>query len=197
MNGAKTLLSAMWRGSDTHQIATLKDGRFSNNPVQSIEDALQKAKTLDASGHDVYFACAEFKSPDNRKASNASGAWGYWLDIDCGEEKALLGAGYATKIEASQALTAFLNQTDLPRSSYIVDSGNGLHVYFSADELIPAKEWRQAANNLKELAEKCCFLADPSRTSDIASVLRLPGTHNYKDPANPKVVRLVYPKEAS
>ena len=44
---------------------------------------------------------------------------------------------------------------------------------------------------MKDVLRAYGFRQDPSRTSDSASVLRPVGTHNRKDPANPKSVRLL------
>ncbi|MDP1657744.1 MAG: hypothetical protein Q8L73_00135 [Methylotenera sp.] len=194
MLGAEALLTAMWRGDSIHQIGTLKNGNFKNIPVKSIPDALQLATELSAKGFDVYFACGEYATPENRKASNALGAWGYWFDIDCGEAKAAKGLGYTTKKEANTSLLDFIKQTKLPYPDFIVDSGNGLHVYFCSDEFIPKSEWQAGARKLKALTKQYGLLADDTRTADIASVLRFPNTSNYKDPSSPKEVKVVYPK---
>lgn len=188
------LLSAMWRGDGIHQIATLKNGNFKNIPVKSIPDALKLAQDFTEDGFDVYFACAEFITYASRKANNALGAWGYWFDIDCGVEKAKNGVGYATKKEALTVLIKFIEQTKLPKPDFIVDSGNGLHVYFCSDVFIPTKDWKIGADKLKELAKHYGLLADPTRTADIASVLRFPNTKNYKDLTNPKQVKVLFPK---
>jgi hypothetical protein len=194
MVSAEKLLSGIWRGEGVHQIGTLKDGIFKNIPVKSLIEAEQKAKDFSAKGYEVYFACAEFETNDNRRASNAKGAWGYWFDIDCGKDKFEKGLGYPTKSAANAALISFLEQTKLANPDFIVDSGNGLHVYFFSDSFIPREQWQIGANKLKALTEYYKFIVDPSRTADIASVLRFPDTKNYKDPANPKSVRVVYPK---
>lgn len=57
------------------------------------------------------------------------------------------------------------------------------------DALVSKEDWRDHAMKLKVLAAKVGFLADPSRTADIASLLRVPGTSNHKyDPARPVVL---------
>ena len=184
----------MWRGDAIHQIATLKNGICKNIPVKSIPDALMLTEKLSLKGLDVYFACAEFKTANSRMADNALGAWGYWFDIDCGVEKAKKGAGYTTKKEAVTELIKFLEQTKLPKPDFIVDSGNGLHVYFCSNEFITTKEWKIGADKLKKLTKHYGLLADPTRTADIASVLRFPNTKNYKDITNPKQVKVLFPK---
>lgn len=91
-------------------------------------------------------------------------------------------------------MTAFIKQIQLPYPDFIVDSGNGLHVYFCSDEFLPAAEWKAGADKLKALTKQYGLLADDTRTADITSVLRVPNTKNYKDPSKPKMVKVVYPK---
>lgn len=190
------LLSSMWRGDAIHQIATLKNGNFKNIPVKSIPDALKLAEDFTEDGFDVYFACAEFITDASRKVNNALGAWGYWFDIDCGVEKAKNAAGYTTKKEANTAFLNFIKLTKLPYPDFVIDSGNGLHIYFCSDVFIPTAEWRIGADKLKALTKQYGLLADDTRTADIASVLRFPSTKNYKDLSNPKQVKVLYPKGA-
>ena len=71
-------------------------------PVVSVHDRLQSSSVNEAmelsrqASADVYFACAEYWTPDSRTASNAVGAYAYWMDLDCGSEKAASGKGCAT-----------------------------------------------------------------------------------------------------
>lgn len=195
MDSGEKLLTAMWRGNTVHQIATIKNGVFNNIPINSIPEAIKQAKDLTKAGFDVYFACAEFETTTSRKADNALGAWGYWFDIDCGEAKAAKGAGYTSKKEAYAALINFIKQTNFPTPDFIVDSGNGLHVYFCSEDFITVGEWKIGAGKLKGLAKHYGLLADPTRTADIASVLRFPNTRNYKDPTNPKEVKVKHPRD--
>jgi hypothetical protein len=194
MAGAQDLLNELW--GDTKdlvcQITSIKNGVAKNFSVVSIEAAIEKAVELDKQGHDVYHACAIYKTGDSRTAANTIGAFGFWFDIDCGLDKASKGKGYETKKKASQALGEFLTSTSLPAPTHIVDSGNGLHVYFICESLIPQTEWQKSARQLKALCKHLSFLADESRTSDIASILRFVGTHNRKDSVKCKPVKLLH-----
>ena len=186
------LLEAMWPSTDRfHQIGILdrQNKRFKNLPVKDAADAVAQALKLSSEGTEVYFACAEYLTPDSRVAANASGAWGFWMDIDCGEEKAAAGKGYATVEEAEDALTKFCQDAGLPGPTFIIHSGGGLHVYWVVDSVIPRDTWQSHAKKLKDLTKTCEFLADDSRTADIASVLRVPGTLNHKfSPPRPVVL---------
>lgn len=187
------LFMALWRSSDSfHQIGKLDRPTklFKNIPVTSVSEALEQATALSAAGIDAYLACAEYLTPDNRTAANVSGAYAFWMDIDCGQDKAAKGKGYQTEEEARQALAKFCSDTGLPSPTHIVSSGGGLHVYWVLDSLVPRESWQGIAKQLKSLTKILDFLADDTRTADIASVLRIPDTLNYKyDPPRPVILR--------
>jgi hypothetical protein len=160
-----------------------------HHPVHTVADASSIAYRISTEGIDAYFACAGFKSEASRKGDNAAGACCFWLDIDCGPDKAVKKRGYSTQKDALVALRKFCEDNRLPKPT-ILSSGNGLHCYWCLDTFIPAEEWRKLAKKLKKLIYRCGLLADPARTADIASVLRVPGTMNWKDPNNPKPVQI-------
>ncbi len=192
---AKLLLSALWRSPGScYQIGTLdkqQRARFRNIPVSAVSEAGRLTFELSANGQDAYFACAGYKNASNRTAENAVGAWAFWLDIDCGEDKAAKGKGYRTVGEALKAVQKFCDVAGLPFPTHVVCSGGGLHVYWALDNCLEKVVWQEYAKKLKVIADEHGFLADPARTADIASVLRIPGTLNYKyDP--PRPVHLVY-----
>ena len=187
------LLKPLWASSDLHhQIGILdrKTNRFINIPVKSITDALSQINKSD--DHlDFYFACAEYKTADNRKADNVEGARGVWLDFDCGEDKDTDNKGYLTKEMVQAAINSFCIKFKLDKPTHIVDSGNGLHVYWLFDNIVYREKWQKAAKKLKALTIADNLKVDGSRTADIASVLRIPGTMNNKS-TTPKPVRLIY-----
>jgi hypothetical protein len=117
------------------------------------------------------------------------------MDCDCGEEKAAGGKGYLTVDDALLALKQFCIDTGLPGPTHIVESGSGLHVYWVLGGQVKREIWQANAGKLKALTRACGLLADGSRTADIASLLRIPGTLNYKyDP--PRPVSLKYASDA-
>ncbi len=180
---ALQLLTAMWRSDKSAHFISIhdqKNGGFRNQSVSDIATAIEQAKEYSRKGFDVYFACSEYKTTENRKKENVAGANGFWLDIDCGEDKASAGKGYRTIAEAEQALNSFCEKANLPFPTHIVLSGRGLHVYWVLAERLGRLLWAVAATKLKELTVAEGLLADPSRTSDEASVMRLPGTNNHK-----------------
>lgn len=119
-----------------------------------------------------------------RKQDNMLAAKAVFFDLDVGA-----GAGkYPTQQDAFRGLATFLVQTKLPQPT-LVSSGGGIHVYWHFDAAIPTAEWREIAWHMRQLAEGLKLLVDPTRTIDSTSVLRVPGTFNWKDRNNPREVK--------
>ena len=155
-----------------------------NKPVQkffpTLDAAIEVAKQLQANGFDSYYALATFVEGTSRKTTNAKLLKAFWLDLDCGA-----GKDYLTQPEAIQALKTFCKTTGLSRPM-LVNSGRGIHAYWALEEGITADVWLPVAQALKELCVKHNIHADPSCTADVARVLRVPNTLNFKDePPNP------------
>ncbi len=171
------------------------NGVWSDTRIESDDEALREIDRRVALGGDVYMSCAVFSNVHGRKAENATSARAFWLDLDCGTGKAADGKGYASKKDAKNDLIKFSKKIGVPAPT-IIDSGNGLHVYWHLDRAVPAAVWKAVAHKLKLLTRKHRLLADDSCTADLARVLRVPGTYNHKDPANPKLVKIKYIAES-
>lgn len=173
-----------------------RGGYWKHTPTHTIEQLTPELKHLSSQGQDAYFALASFEQahyqdPETGKTrwrtqENAICARAAWLDLDVGESK-----GYATQKAALVALRDFVRDCELPGPTHIVSSGNGIHVYWAFTKDVPKALWEQFARYFKALTEFKGLLADPTRTADIASVLRPIGTQNFKDPDNPKDVVLL------
>jgi len=189
---ALSLLRTLWRSRDrVHFVCTLDKatGKFRNVPVKSLEEAVSFASAYSAAGLDTYFAFAEYATADSRKSDNASGDWTFIVDIDVGPDKVTSGNGYATIEEAVAALYAFCGKVDLTEPNVVINSGTGIHGYFVLDSFLNREQWLLYAAKLKVLMKACGLRADPSRTADIAGVLRVPGTLNHKySPPRPVTV---------
>ena len=169
-------------------------------PCNSVAQLAAKLQEIDAGGQDAYFACASYAQDsyigsDGKKhyrtAENAQSARSFWLDIDCGADKAQKGEGYIDPKDATAALIAFCKAHKLPIPMVIL-SGGGLHCYWVLTDDIAKDAWLPVARKLKELTARgpVPLLADPSRTSDIASILRPVGTTNRKPERNGAKVQL-------
>lgn len=151
-----------------------KDKVARNHFCHSIEDLAAQILASDASGVDTYFACASYTTDRNRRAANVAYLKSFFIDVDAGE-----GKPYATADEAIQACDAFALRLAIPIPG-IIRSGGGVHAYWPLDRTLSREEWLPLAQRLKLLAHTHGFHCDPSRTADAASILRPPGTKNYK-----------------
>ena len=132
---------------------------------------------------DTWFAPSIFKSA-SRKAENVVSSRAFYLDIDCKE------GTYEGITEAAAAVLDFADRLGLS-SPCVVRSGNGIHCYWILTRHINTQKWLQVAKALQLACADLGLQADHSVTKDIARILRVPGTFNYKDPKNPKPVELL------
>ena len=122
-----------------------RSGRFNNVPIRNDLPVVQLATRLAGERSDIYLAVAEFKNDAGRTQSNAVGAFAFWADIDCGEEKAAQGKGYATIDLALAAVDTFRVQTGLPKPNFIINSptkvtaGNAEKIKRALDKLDEVK----------------------------------------------------------
>lgn len=153
---------------------------------------------------DTYFAVLSLRDEriwSDTKIDYKTGAKGAWavrtqhnmlaakaafFDLDVGAEE----GKYAAQRDALAGLLAFLQTTKLPMPS-LLSSGGGVHVYWHFAESTPVAEWRTIAWHMRKLAEHHKLLVDPTRTIDSTSVLRVPGSFNWKDRNNPRAVRVL------
>ena len=102
--------------------------------------------------------------------------------------------GYASKKEAALALDNFLDKTGFNKlgNPWVVDSGGGLHAYWPLVDSLPATIWQPLAENLKQLCKQEGFKIDDTVTADLARILRVPETTNYKKKyTTPRPVRIL------
>jgi hypothetical protein len=167
-----------------------QDGRKYNEFASTISELWAIIKVADDAGHTVYHACANFREARHnskgtpsaprqygRTKLNARSAQALWLDVDAGPKKP-----YRDADEAWTAVKQFCKVAGLPLPLE-ARSGAGLHLYWPLEDLLPRTEWERYAAGLKVLCIKHGLQADHSRTTDISSVLRPPGTHHRKGEA--------------
>ena len=147
----------------------------------SIEKAVHAAQELDTRGYDAYFALATFEEPNSRKVTNVRYLKSLFLDLDCGPSK-----DYVNQGNAITALRKFCEEAELPKPT-VINSGRGIHAYWTLSEQVPLDDWLPVAEKLKKLCVDNNLLADPAVTADAARVLRMPTTHNHKDDPPPEV----------
>ncbi len=191
----EAFLRSILPGQGIVALAELKPNKSSgklfwyHHKYANTADAAVAAVAFDAGGRTVYHACSTFKEDLNkgfRTQDNAGWQKAFWVDADV---EAGNPAKYGSKKEALQDVLRVCKELRLPAPT-VVDSGGGLHLYWSLTEDVTTSVWTPLARQFKDRLSTLGFKQDPSRTADSASVLRPAGTHNRKtDPARP--VRVV------
>lgn len=165
--------------------------KYTQSKLESLDALAAYVDSRRKQRHNVYFATGVYDG-DKREARSTALKKALYLDIDTGK-----GKDYDTKKQAAKAFEEFRVATGFVRPSIIVDSGNGLHYYWVLRKPISLDQWVILADTLKSLCKSYGLHSDNKVTTDAARILRVPGTVNYKDPANPKEAKILraYPEE--
>lgn len=138
--------------------------------IPSIPDAVKVAQRLSQHKTNVYFAVGTYGA--DRKAASAVAKRCLFIDLD--------GKAFGSKQDMLKELGAFCRTTGFPGPSIYVDSGGGIHAYWTFDRDLPVAAWRALAEKLKAKCIETGFKIDPTVTADAARILRMPGTLNHK-----------------
>lgn len=158
------------------------------SPKQVMYDTIEElfagiAHNQMQGGKNIYFAVASFNNKLSRKQANAMAVKSLFLDIDCGP-----GKPYATKREGLQALGKYVTDVGMPMPT-IVDSGNGVHVYWVFTEEMDVSDWLVLASAFKRSIQHNNFQVDRTVPADSARVLRPIGTKNLKGGGTVKLLK--------
>jgi hypothetical protein len=135
----------------------------------------------------VYFACSTYlprphdpaTGKNHRAQKYVAKVRSFWVDLDVGPSRPGKPPKYPTQKAAAAAILGFATKLGLPLPM-LVNSGWGVHAYWSMTADMAPHVWKTTAEALKRALAAEGILSDPSRTADEASVLRAPGTHNRK-----------------
>lgn len=167
------------------RLAPKKGAGFEHDIYENVEQLCAAIENVDYSKQNFYFAVSSFNQRTVfergknrfRTQSNAKLTKCIILDIDIKNED-----GYFTDKETAwPAIHTLTTQLNLP-DPIIVDSGYGYHVYWPMLAGVSSKEWQAVAKLFYQAVSilEPRIVADASRVSDSASVLRIPGTLNLK-----------------
>jgi hypothetical protein len=157
--------------------------------TRDLDELVEIAWFYTKKDRNVYFGCGSQRAAavsehggkwakSIRAANNMVSYKSIWLDLDCGPTK-----DYPDRPTALKALIDFCDIAELPYPNQLVNSGNGLHVYWVTDLPLPVATWSMFANALDVATRKHGLKCDNQCTIDAARILRVPGTLNHK--ANP------------
>lgn len=167
--------------------AYMSNGKIKQKTFKSQHAVVDFCELNQMNATDCWFAVASYKqgwhevttaTGTRTKLRTQNNAWyakALWLDIDVGDDK-----DYKTRQEASHALAGFIRELGLPRPWVVGSGATGMHLYFAFDEEVEKEQWQYLADRLKQACKEKGIKADPSRTADVASILRCPLTWNMK-----------------
>jgi len=180
------LLNTVLPSEGYYCVAGLGGGRPMRQSFhETREEVDAKVLELLEDGRDVYFALARFETAEERKKHNVKFLRAFWVDIDCGEAKAVVDEktgrpdGYIDQATAIQELVKFCELVGLP-IPLLVNSGRGIHAYWPLDRDVTRAEWEPVGKRLAQLCETHKFYVDRN-VFEVARILRIPGTLNFKD----------------
>ena len=129
----------------------------------------------------------------SKEASNVAASRAFYVDLDVhrpGDKKKPGETCFATRQDAAQWLSGFITATKIPKPSSVVDSGYGYHPYWLVDDPLKPADWLVIAHALRAAMMANGYIGDAGITTDIARILRTPGTVNLKVPSDPKTVAI-------
>jgi len=188
------LLTAIQPSEGWYAVIGIRGGSVKQEFAENKEQVQSIVEKFISNNRDVYFGVAKYKTDKNRTKDNVLGLKSFWIDIDCGEDKASVDEetgrpkGYVSQADGVEALKQFCKVTKLPRP-IIVNSGRGIHAYWPITTTIPREQWEPVAKKLRDLCIANNFYIDPS-VFEVARILRIPGTYNFKDNP-PKLVEVL------
>lgn len=163
--------------------------------VATREEADDLIEQFVEAGRNVFFGVAKYKTGDNRKKENVLGLKAFWLDVDCGPDKAEPNPktgrpdGYVDQKAGLEALRSFCKTIGLPTPT-LVNSGGGIHAYWPLEETVSRRDWEPVAERFKEVCRTQNFYVDPA-VFEVARILRVPGTFNFKE-EEPRPVEFIH-----
>lgn len=182
---ARQFLSHVLPTSGPYCIATPTPQGWRHKTFDSIAQAAFFAEEL-AETSDTYMAVCSLKErrvlgADGkyhvRTSDNIAFARAFILDLDVEPNNP---KKYASQADALRGLIQFTKTVGLPVPT-VTSSGGGLHVYWTFEQHLDPVRWKTIALLLKQLCQAHGLKADPMRTADTSSVLRVAGTYNHKN----------------
>lgn len=161
---------------------------------RNVDSAIQLAESLHA--HDLYVGVGlsgrDCGTTHRCLSNDVAGLVGLWADLDLKSDAHPKAALPATVEDAMKILPEEFPPT------FVVSTGNGAHAWWLFREplIFDSDEERRDAESLALRWQSLLRLNAAAhgwafdRLADLARVLRVPGTQNCKDPANPKRVEI-------
>lgn len=143
-----------------------------NRFAETLEDLVTIIEGLNTQEQNIFVAPGSFVG-HSRRADNSAFLRSFFIDMDVGSDK-----DYSSKEDALEALQYLLTEKELP-PPLVVDSGGGIHAYWTFDTDVPSAEWKAYAEKFKAYVSDCIPI-DMVVTADVSRIMRAPYTVNHK-----------------
>lgn len=197
--------------SSTHKLdvnSNQEQRNFLNNVVEINDDSLLEIRTISQSGKvsnqffsdsgkaldfisskantdNIYFGVSSRKDNSSGKKRNCHKLKALFVDIDCGQD----GHKKESVFKSKQDALRHIDKMKFPRPTGVIDSGNGLHLYWILIQPITFNS-NKDINQTESLLKQLSLIFGGDTAYDISRLLRVPGTFNYKT-NTPKQCRIL------
>lgn len=178
-----------WAEASDHPAA--KNGKFwSGRPTTDNADFIRTLAWIAKDGaRKDFYVCMSLQKEREERASKAGKKYytavrgstyatairSFYVDIDVKE------GAYPDTATAAREFGAFVKAAALPRPTVVVGSGSGgFHAHWCLERAVTPEEWTPVAQALAQAALQHGLLFDSQCTVDVARILRVPGTSNWK-----------------
>ena len=177
------------RPSGRGYVLTLREGIPRQQAFDTTSEAINVITKAIEHNDDVFVSLAQFSSDSSsRKKEFAERMASVWLDLDCGE-----GKPFKDQTDALSHLKHFTLIQGIPKPSLVINSGGGIHAYWCFTEPVLREEWQLCTDAFKDFCLSAGLKIDRAVTADAARVMRIPGSQNWKQRANPRPVSILHP----
>jgi hypothetical protein len=119
-----------------------------------------------------------------RTKDNAVAVRGFWVDIEGSQEKydkpGGADGGYPNGTAVMKALGAFTRTVSMVPNFLVSTGSGGVHLHYVLGEPITVTEWQGRARSLVALAKLHGLKIDAQCTTDVARIMRAPGSLHQK-----------------
>ena len=190
------LLTAVQPEQGWYAVVGIKGGRRQQEIVETREEFDRWVARFQRRQWNVFYGVAKFSGREDeegkrhRTKQDVVALKSFWVDIDCGPDK-----DYPSQEEALAALREFCKTVRLPKP-ILVNSGRGIHAYWPLEHDVTREEWEPVAKRLKEVCATQGLRVD-NTCFEVARILRVPDTLNYKGDTPLPVVVLTAGKQVT
>ena len=187
MSEHRDFYDALW--GDSTLFRSIANGEKERSPNRqkwftTTDAALLYVKSMrDQHKFNLYHSCSLFNKKSRTQVC-AERIKAFWLDMDLNKTK------FNSVAQMSKAYLPRFDKWLLGLDMWVVHTGHGIHVYWMLKDAITKEAWDIVALQLHNFCAESNIIVDTMRTKDSSSLMRVPGTVNYKDdPVDIKLIK--------